>query len=127
MSFYRSPVSQPSAYRSLGVASADSLRDSVAGVQLGFSRMRRELDEARREVERLRRELDHSRGLRARPPEADVSGLRKRAALYCHPDRGGDDGLMRRLNAVFDYLEDLEQGAQALGTDDLHSRTGAAA
>ena len=36
----------------------------------------------------------------------DLPGLRRDVAFYCHPDRGGDGNVMRRVNLLFDSLMD---------------------
>lgn len=43
--------------------------------------------------------------VRLRRRVAAVAALRKRILFYCHPDRGGDEVLMKRLNVLFDDLE----------------------
>ncbi len=35
----------------------------------------------------------------------EIRPLRRQIVFYCHPDRGGDAILMRKLNAFFDALE----------------------
>ena len=57
------------------------------------------------ELRGLSRELDRLRALRAATDAAGLRSLRRRLALACHPDRGGDPGLLRDVNALLDVLE----------------------
>lgn len=92
-----------------------SLRDAISGLHLDFSQMRDELREAHEEISALRREL-RSRPPRAKPPmpEQNIGSLRRLVSFYCHPDRGGDELLMRRLNVLFDYLAQQQRSAQSI-------------
>jgi hypothetical protein len=64
------------------------------------AQMRVQLTEANHKIARLHEAL-RVRSLST----AELSTLRRRVAYYCHPDRGGDAELMRRLNVLFDRLE----------------------
>ena len=80
-----------------------ALSNSVSDIRRGVLLLQRELDTARREAEALRREVEARR--RSTGCGHDLRRLRRKVALLCHPDRGGSDLLMRRLNALFDTLE----------------------
>jgi hypothetical protein len=78
-------------------------------------RLRTQLDEAHREICRLRNELGQ---VTAPPPvggKTTLRALRRQVSFHCHPDRGGDERLMQRVNALFDYLE-RSKWAQELPT-----------
>jgi hypothetical protein len=82
-----------------------SLAETVGAFRRDMVRLRAELQEAHREIGRLKRELGQ---VPAAPPVAGKTKLRvlrRQVSFYCHPDRGGDENLMKSLNALFDYLE----------------------
>lgn len=81
-----------------------TLRDVIAGVHDKLSTLQGELREAHQEIEMLREELAMSAESRA-IPQAELGSLRRQVAFYCHPDRGGNGLLMRRLNVLFDFLQ----------------------
>jgi hypothetical protein len=71
-------------------------------------RLRRRLREAEGEIRRLQTELGLKKGLGPPPGiigELNLRSLRRQLSFYCHPDRGGDERLMKRVNALFDHLE----------------------
>lgn len=86
-----------------------SLRDAISGLHLEFAQMRDDLRQAHREIGALKREL-RSRPTKAIPPmpDSNLGSLRRMVSFYCHPDRGGDERLMRRLNVLFDFLVHLQ-------------------
>ena len=73
-----------------------SLKEAVQGVHNRVATLQSELRKAHRRIETLER---------ASIPKQEVGSLRRQIAFYCHPDKGGDDLLMRRINAFFDQLE----------------------
>ena len=75
--------------------SAPTLRDAIAGVHDKMSSLQEELREAHDELATLKN------GLAA----TNIGSLRREVAFYCHPDRGGNGLLMRRLNVLFDFLQ----------------------
>jgi len=81
-----------------------ALRDVIAGVHDKLETLRGELREAREEIIALRRELAMSAESRAIPQE-ELGSIRRQVSFYCHPDRGGNGLLMRRLNVIFDFLQ----------------------
>jgi hypothetical protein len=44
-------------------------------------------------------------GLKCNIDKDELARLRKRAAYYLHPDRGGDLAVMQALNTLFDNLQ----------------------
>ncbi len=92
-------VSQP---RSSGTS---SIADSIASLCAEFQATKEQLHELLRENSALRLELAETRAQLPTLPELDLARLRRRVAFYCHPDRGGDAGLMTVLNQLFDALE----------------------
>ena len=82
-----------------------SLFGEIASFHGQFVQMQAELDAARREIVRLKKSLAERGVTSLVLPETNLSSLRRHVAFYCHPDRSGDDELMRRLNVLFDYLE----------------------
>ncbi len=83
-----------------------TLRDAIAGVHNKLFDLKAELREAHQKIAVLKQELATNRPDFRTMPESNLSGLRRDVAFYCHPDRGGNDLLMRRLNVLFDYLRD---------------------
>ncbi len=81
-----------------------SLVEAVAKLQFEFSSMKTELRHAHSENTRLKGDLSRWRSRCRAMPESDIASLRRRVAFYCHPDRGGDDDLMSRMNTLFDFL-----------------------
>jgi hypothetical protein len=84
------------------------LSGAITNLGAEFIRLRSQLDEARSEIVRLRRKLATRQA-----PElvsgVEIGSLRRQVAYYCHPDRGGDHGLMSSLNTLFDMLESCQQ------------------
>ena len=80
--------------------SEPSILDAIAGVHSKMATLQRELREAHREIAELRSELAGSP-----MPQVGLPSLRREVAFYCHPDRGGNGLLMRRLNVLFDFLQ----------------------
>jgi hypothetical protein len=86
-----------------------SLSQTIGVFCRDMVRLRHRLQEAEGEIRRLQKEL----GLRKKeiepPPgivgELNLRSLRRQLSFYCHPDRGGDERLMKRVNALFDHLE----------------------
>ena len=76
------------------------LRDVIAGVHSRLETLRGELREAREEIKSLRGRLATNS-----IPQAELGSIRRQVSFYCHPDRGGNGLLMRRLNALFDILQ----------------------
>lgn len=94
----------------LGLTGFPPLSETVGAFCRDMLRMRTELDEAHEEIVRLRQELAVRQG---NPPDVagnELRSLRRQISFHCHPDRGGDDKLMRRVNELFDHLE---QSAEA--------------
>lgn len=61
------------------------------------------------------------------PPDAtddDVRRARRRLATGAHPDVGGDDATMSRINAAAEHALELIAGADDGGRDDARSRSG---
>ena len=83
-----------------------TLRDAIAGVHNKLFDLTAELREARQKIASLKQELATNQPIPRAMPESNLSGLRRDVAFYCHPDRGGNDLLMRRLNVLFDFLRD---------------------
>jgi len=100
----RPPVAAPSPLRSWRVSGA-SLRDTIADVRGDLSTMRLELAEARAENHRLRAQMERQSTRRSPLRSGELAALRRAVAFHCHPDRGGDDQVMRQLNALFDHLQ----------------------
>ncbi len=81
-----------------------SLRHTIENLSSQFAGMRTALRDAQLELLRLRsrlnRKCSHSSldGL-------DLGALRRQIAFHCHPDRGGNEDLMARVNSLFDYLD----------------------
>ena len=82
-----------------------SLIDAVTSVHTEFAHLKDELDAAHREIARLEQELILRRPRPNPIGDLDLPSLRRHVAFYCHPDRSGNGDLMRRLNVLFDYLE----------------------
>jgi hypothetical protein len=89
-------------------AKGPSLSETVGAFCRDLLRLRSELDDAHTEIRRLRAKL----GLRPSGPRTVISlrlrALRRQVSFHCHPDRGGDENLMKKVNALFDYLESVE-------------------
>ena len=81
-----------------------TLRDVIAGVHDKLSSLQEELRDAHEEIATLKDELSTSTESRT-IPQVDLGALRREVAFYCHPDRGGNGLLMRRLNVLFDHLQ----------------------
>jgi hypothetical protein len=82
-----------------------SLGETIASLCVEFRNVRDELESTLRENQALKRELHGWRRRHRSLTTTDVGRLRRHVAYYCHPDRGGDAGLMSTLNALFDELE----------------------
>jgi hypothetical protein len=86
-------------------AKVPSLSETVGAFCRDLLRLRNELNDAHVEIRRLRAEL----GLRPSAPRTVIPlrlrALRRQVSFHCHPDRGGDERLMKKVNALFDYLE----------------------
>lgn len=82
-----------------------SLVETIADLNLEFSNVKIELRDAQRETNKLKSQLEVLRSRSLELTELDTAALRRHAAFYCHPDRGGDHILMQRLNVLFDLLE----------------------
>lgn len=89
-------------------AAAASLTSVIARVHQDMLDLKQQLDEAHMEIGRLRQQLTGRRGERLPNLDVELRPLRRQVAFHCHPDRGGDDALLKRLNALFDTLEALE-------------------
>jgi hypothetical protein len=75
---------------------------AVDSIKREIRRMKVLLQEHTRENETLRAQL----ALRPRPIyEIDLESLRRRIVFCCHPDRGGDTGLLRQVIELFDHLD----------------------
>ncbi len=85
-------------------AGHSSIADMVTRLRVDLSSMRRELLDARCENARLRRELARLRARGEVSSEFNLPSLRREVAFQCHPDRGGSNSLMSRLNTFFDHL-----------------------
>ena len=94
------------------LSASNSLVDTIAELGAEFSSLRVNLRIARGEIARLEGELARLRPIRRAMPELDYASLRRRVAYHCHPDRGGSADLMSRLNALFDFLEDVEAAGE---------------
>ena len=88
-----------------------SLVEVIADLNARFDRLKSELRDAHQEIKRLTTALTQRGVEEDELPGVDLAGLRRRTAFYCHPDRGGDAGVMQDLNSLFDFLEVL-QGAR---------------
>lgn len=86
-----------------------SLGDTIANLRSEFSHMKGELRDVNSENSRLRRELTQWRTRSRTPPNVRLDSVRRKAAFYCHPDRGGDAILMSNLNVLFDFLESSQR------------------
>ena len=93
------------AYRPPSTAGFPSLTETVGEFCRDIVRLKDELRESRLEVGRLQRELAAGKGPSPRTPGSGLNAMRREISFYCHPDRGGDNELMQRVNALFDYLE----------------------
>lgn len=75
---------------------------AVESIKRELRRMKVILQEHTRENEALRAEL----ALRPLPiSKIDLESLRRRIVFCCHPDRGGDTGLLRQVLQLFEYLD----------------------
>ena len=88
-----------------------TLVDTITELKREFARMQEELREAHGEINRLQRKLDRRGSLSRFAPEVDVESLRRKVAVCCHPDRGGDNELMSTMNMLLDLLETEGPGA----------------
>lgn len=84
---------------------ASRLTDAIALLRDQFSTLQQELDGLRAENERLHSELAAIRYERRQLQGVNLRSLRRRVAVYCHPDRGGNNEVMCNLNTLFDALE----------------------
>lgn len=89
-----------------------TLRDAIAGVHDKLFDLKAELREAHKKIALLKGELATNRPSSPAMPESNLAALRRGVAFYCHPDRGGNDLLMRRLNVLFDFLQDTHDHPQ---------------
>lgn len=99
-----------------------TLVDTITELKGEFNRIQGELSQARDEISRLKRKLNSLRPLSKAMAEVDIDALRRKAAYYCHPDRGGDGDLMTFINVLLDVFEtenvrsvrsaDMEKGIQ---------------
>jgi hypothetical protein len=99
--------------RSVGQPAGEkSVDDAVNSLRGRFEYMEKKLAQANNEIAQLNEELSRYRthGRPARVQVSDFGWLRRRIAHFLHPDRGGDNELMARLNALLDYVEG-QQGA----------------
>jgi len=85
------------------------LANTIANLQGEFASMKTKLREKHHELARLRKMLAGIQAKSDELPEIDYGSLRRRTAFFCHPDRGGDQLLMQRLNVLFDFLESLRK------------------
>lgn len=89
-----------------------TIRQSLSGLRDKMISLEEECHATKTELRKMLRENITLRArLGRRPPtnlhgmpNVDLPALRRRTAYYCHPDRGGDGELMRRLNTLFDFL-----------------------
>lgn len=80
-----------------------SLGQAVASIQQDLRRVTTALHEAKQENATLRAEL----AVRPVPmSEKDLESLRRGIVFRCHPDRGGDSALLRRVLELFDLLSE---------------------
>jgi len=100
-------------YESGPSASVSSLPSVIAKVHQDMLELKQQLDEAHGEIDRLNRQLTGRRPESLPVLDIELRPLRRQVAFHCHPDRGGDDLLLRRLNALFDTLEELAIGARS--------------
>ena len=89
----------------LGLAGFPPLSETVGAFCRDMLRMRTELDQAHEEIIRLRQELAIRQGNPLDVAAPELRALRRQISFHCHPDRGGDDKLMQRVNELFDHLE----------------------
>ncbi len=85
-----------------------SMAESVARLRMEFSNIRAELQVTKSENNRLKDELDEFRSKYEALPNLEVPKLRRCVTFYCHPDRGGDDEIMSKLNVLFDFLASVQ-------------------
>jgi hypothetical protein len=71
--------------------------------------LRKEIAVLRRRVAELEQELAHRSlcGLETPFSKKELRQLRRGVSMYVHPDIGGDNDLMRDLNALFDVLTEV--------------------
>lgn len=50
-------------------------------------------------------------GIQPKASAAEIKAAYRRAALTHHPDRGGDDGAMKRINAAYEVVGDPDRRA----------------
>jgi hypothetical protein len=86
-----------------------SVVDMVARLRADFSNTKSELNNARIENNRLKRALKRQQSQNDITTEFDLPSLRRAVAFYCHPDRGGSDVIMSKVNTFFDFLARQDQ------------------
>jgi hypothetical protein len=86
-------------------AGSRSIVDTITHLHREFANMKSELTGAHSEISRLQGELVNMTTHVQQFVDLDFAGLRREAAFYCHPDRGGNSSLMCKLNVLFDLLE----------------------
>ena len=85
--------------------SGPSLAGAIGELHSQFAVIQEELRFAHTELDRLRGVLFTWQAHFEKLPCLNLSSLRRHAAFYCHPDRGGNVELMSGLNVLFDILE----------------------
>jgi len=89
------------------------LSDTIADLRERFTSLQDEIDDLREENDALRGELERGSFEARQLQSVDLRALRRRVALYCHPDRGGSNQVMCDLNVLFDALESGRGGRGA--------------
>lgn len=90
------------------VPTARPLSATIAQFRAEFSSMRTELKDVHAKNAELEEELAKLRAKTQAASRLDLPSLRRHAAYYCHPDRGGNEDLMSRLNTLFDFLTAMD-------------------
>jgi hypothetical protein len=82
-----------------------SLVSAIRSLRDEFSTVAAELRDAQSEIARLRRELTCLRAANPTPSDLNLASLRREVTFACHPDRGGNEQVMCRVNVLFDHIE----------------------
>jgi hypothetical protein len=88
-----------------------AISGQLSGLREKMMSLEQECYEAKTELRKvLRDNVALTWKLNLRPPKyrgipnIDLPSLRRQLTFYCHPDRGGDGELMRRIIELFDFL-----------------------
>jgi hypothetical protein len=80
------------------------LAETITRLREEFAIMQQKLRDTQSENSKLKGQIAKLESGYDVLSDVDIAALRRRVAYYCHPDRGGDNELMSKVNTLFDSL-----------------------